>query len=226
MDNHAQALSARTEFVIVVLVAFGYFMATSLLTLVLPRPRAQIDQAHLQFLIVYELIILCLLGWFLHRRGWNLQRLGLNPGVRETLVGAGIAVMAYLVYLGIWIVVASVAPETLRAAAATQARLVAPGLAMPTIVATSLLNPVYEELFVCGYVISVLKERRGFWFAVNTSVAIRLIYHLYQGAPAVIGVIPLGLIFAFWYAKSGRLWPVVVAHALFDFTALVAYGWR
>ena len=57
---------------------------------------------------------------------------------------------------------------------------------------------------------------------VHVSVAIRLLYHLYQGAIA-IGVVPFGLIFALWYRRTGRLWPVIVAHALTDFAALLHF---
>jgi membrane protease YdiL (CAAX protease family) len=55
------------------------------------------------------------------------------------------------------------------------------------------------------------------------SVAIRLLYHLYQGAIAAIGVVPFGLIMALWYRRTGRLWPVIVAHGLTDFAALLRF---
>ena len=46
-------------------------------------------------------------------------------------------------------------------------------------------------------------------------------YHFYQGALGVLGITPMVLLFAYWFARTGRLWPLVVAHALQDFTALV-----
>jgi membrane protease YdiL (CAAX protease family) len=55
------------------------------------------------------------------------------------------------------------------------------------------------------------------------SAAIRLLYHLYQGPLAFFGIVPFGLVVAGWYARSGRLWPVIVAHAIGDFIALVGY---
>jgi len=39
----------------------------------------------------------------------------------------------------------------------------------------------------------------------------------------VIGIVPLGFIFTYWYARTGRLWPVVLAHALFDVAGLWPY---
>ena len=31
------------------------------------------------------------------------------------------------------------------------------------------------------------------------------------------------LVLALWYARTGRLWPVIVAHAVTDFAALLHY---
>jgi uncharacterized protein len=85
------------------------------------------------------------------------------------------------------------------------------------------VNPFFEELFVCGYLITVAKESGRPALGVNASIAVRLAYHLYQGGVGVLGIIPLGMIFAFWFSKTGRLWPVVVAHALADFEGLVSH---
>ena len=82
----------------------------------------------------------------------------------------------------------------------------------------------FEELFVCGYLISALKEKRGFAMAVNASAALRISYHLYQGTIGVLTIVPMGLIFAYWYARTGRLWPLIVAHATMNLIALMAYG--
>jgi membrane protease YdiL (CAAX protease family) len=87
----------------------------------------------------------------------------------------------------------------------------------------SLVNGFFEELFVCAYLINAVKKRRSAIFAINVSVAIRLAYHLYQGPMAVASIVPIGLIFGYWFARTGRLWPLVVAHALMDFLALWPY---
>ena len=89
--------------------------------------------------------------------------------------------------------------------------------------AISLVNPLYEELLVSGYVMTAVQERGGTSLAINLSLAVRLLYHLYQGPQAAISIIPIGLSFAFYYAWSGRLWPLVVAHAGLDFFALEGF---
>ena len=49
---------------------------------------------------------------------------------------------------------------------------------------------------------------------------LRLAIHLYQGAIGVVSVLPIGILFAVYYLRTGKLWPVVVAHAAMDLVAL------
>ena len=73
-------------------------------------------------------------------------------------------------------------------------------------IAVSVLNSIYEELFVCDYIIEALRKTRGISYAINVSLGIRLFYCLYLGAPAVISIIPMGFIFAYCYAETDHLW--------------------
>ncbi|MFD1296210.1 CPBP family intramembrane glutamic endopeptidase [Lysobacter gummosus] len=41
---------------------------------------------------------------------------------------------------------------------------------------------------------------------------IRIAYHLYQGSAGVVSIVPMGLAYAWLYARTGRLWPLVLAH--------------
>ncbi len=48
-------------------------------------------------------------------------------------------------------------------------------------------------------------------------------YHLYQGVSAGFGNIIMGVIFAWFYHRTGRVWPLVIAHFLIDAVAFVGY---
>lgn len=219
MEQLIRAMPPRAEFFVVILVAFGYFLLGSILSLLAPNPDAPISEAGLQFLIVYELVVALVLIGFLWARGWGRKQLGFTPTARDTGLGVGLAVVAYVAYAAVWFL----ASRLLSGLEEQAGGLVAPGLSLVTVLAVSVLNPIFEEIFVCGYVIAALKKTRSVSFAINVSVGIRLAYHLYQGTIGVAGIIPLGLIFACWFARTGRLWPVIVAHAILDLTALVAY---
>jgi membrane protease YdiL (CAAX protease family) len=48
----------------------------------------------------------------------------------------------------------------------------------------------------------------------------RAVLHAHLGVNAIVVVFPIGLIFGFVYWRWRQLWPLVVAHALFDLYAL------
>jgi membrane protease YdiL (CAAX protease family) len=225
MKERIRNLSGTAELLLVLVIAFGYAVPVSLAALLSPQALAHrtsppITNSHLQGIALYEVVVLAILALFLSVRGWTLARLGVRPTVRDTVQGVSIFVGYYVFYYVLVIALAVVWPTFARLATSTH--LVATDLEWPTVVAVSAINPVFEEVFVCGYVITALKDRFGLTTAVNVSAGIRVFYHFYQGAVGVVGVAPLALLFAYWFARTGRLWPLIVAHALTDFTALAA----
>jgi len=219
MQEWIRSLSARTEFIIVVLVAFGYFMLGSLLSVLFPADSAHISEQHLRFLLVYEVLIFTVLWLLLSLRGWRLRDLGITVSLRDTLIGVGFVVLTYSIYILLWLLFSGFFPELNYASH----KLIAADIAMPTLIAISFVNPVFEEVFVCAYVINVLKKSRGLQFAVNVSIAIRLTYHLYQGVLSLFTALPVGILFAYWYARTGRLWPLLVAHGIVDFIGMLSF---
>eukprot|EP00456_Euglypha_rotunda_P063819 TRINITY_DN54102_c0_g1_i6.p2 TRINITY_DN54102_c0_g1~~TRINITY_DN54102_c0_g1_i6.p2 ORF type:complete len:230 (-),score=62.73 TRINITY_DN54102_c0_g1_i6:10-699(-) len=203
-------LSDRVEIILVVGIAFGYFIVGSLFAALVAEP-ALISAAHLKYLLVFEpMVALPLLG-FLHLRGWRVQQFGMVPTAMGTLQGLVLAVAA-------WFAV----QITMRLALGLlDADLGDPvqvewGLPLSLVVAVSIVNPLFEEFFVVGYLVTAIRRRHSMWLAVNISVAVRLLYHLYQGPQALISIIPIGFAWTVWYAKHQRLWPLLVAHAIFE----------
>jgi membrane protease YdiL (CAAX protease family) len=217
-----RGLSPRDEFVIVVVVAFGPFAVSSIAGIT-PRAEASLlSESDLKYLLVYELVVLTALAFFLHARDWTFERIGLAANARESLIGIGLALITQMVSTAVWSL-ATFGSQQVQKAGEVFNPL--DGSIDPAItIAVSIVNPIFEEAFLCGYVISALKERVGPWTAINVSVGFRLVWHLYQGIVGVIFIVPFGLVFAYWYARQGRLWPLIVAHVLFDFIALIAYA--
>src|SRR5262249_51278780 len=91
---------------------------------------------------------------------------------------------------------------------------------LPFIVVASVVNPIFEELLIAGYVLRALRSRPA-TIAVAGSVLIRFAYHVYEHWLAVFGILPMGIIFAAFYRRRGQLWPLLVAHALGDLVGLV-----
>lgn len=214
-------LSVRAEFILVVLAAFGYTILGNVLLVLLTAggtalaDEPTITDASLRSLLSFELVVLTLVGALLYLRGWRLPRLGRPFAMPDLVAGLALAFGTYLMYYAL--VLAFSPPDSSSTQTYDFARN---DLGLATLIAVSVVNPVFEEVLLCGYIVTVLKERRGFWTAVNFSLAVRLACHLYQGATGVIAIVPLGFVFTYWYARTGRLWPLIIAHALIDATGL------
>jgi membrane protease YdiL (CAAX protease family) len=212
-------LPASVEFLVVVTWAFGLPIFASILSIGADPALQTLDNAALVSLLAMEVAQFLLVGWFLQVRGWTLQKIGIEVTWRGTAMGlvllAGIfSLLTAIDALGSW-----VAPVA-YADAQSRYPQVAAALSMQLVFIASVVNGFYEEIFVAGYVITALKERRGLWVAINVSTGLRLLYHLYQGPLGVLYVVPVGLIFGFVYARWGGLWPLIVAHILIDVVSL------
>jgi membrane protease YdiL (CAAX protease family) len=216
-DAIIKALSPRAEFWMVLLPTLGWSALGSVMFLGAQVQGPIITEANLIYLLWYEGIALAILIPFLSARGWSRERLGIAASGRSTVLGLCLALLAYIAYAVIYNGAAAIFPGSTRSW--EDLCLVAPHMAVAPIIAVSLMNPVFEELLY-GYLIAVLNDTRGFWFAVNASVAVRLVCHLYQGAAGSLSIIALGLVFGCFYARTRKLWPLIVGHAVLDFIGL------
>jgi membrane protease YdiL (CAAX protease family) len=224
MRKFITSLPLWAEFAFVSVLAFGLFVFASLSYALQPERHAHYSVAGLLRLAITELGLAAVLGVFLWLRGWNIRRLGLVPQINDI----AIAVLLFVAVYGAWVVVFyltfALAPGLAAGMQTTATGLVDRGIPLWVIVVNTIVNPLFEEVFEIGYVVAALKRDDNPWLAINVSVAIRLACHLYQGALGVLSIIPTGLIFAFWFARTGRLWPVILAHAAMDMIAILHYS--
>jgi membrane protease YdiL (CAAX protease family) len=221
MPSFVSRLSYQAEIAIVVAITFGPFIASSLFAIVHPVAQPPINDAALRATIALEFILGALALGFLALRGWRAAALDLNIGWRSTGEGVVLLIAATIAYASTEWVAGAVFDLD---APALAAGLVQPGLGLVTIAVVSIVNPVFEEVFVSGYLVSTLRSRHGIATAINVSVAVRLMYHLYQGVLGAVTIIPVGLVFAYWYARRRSLWSLIVAHALLDLISLSYHG--
>ncbi len=52
------------------------------------------------------------------------------------------------------------------------------------------------------------------------SVLLRVAAHAYQGALGLIAILPVAVVLTLYFVRTGRLWPVIVAHVIQDAIAL------
>jgi membrane protease YdiL (CAAX protease family) len=151
-----------------------------------------------------------------------LRRLGLHRGrpTRDVLAGAGLALAIGIPGLGLYFlgrtlgINADVVPAPEHVYWWT----------ILVLLLSAVENALVEEVIAVGYLLARLQDLRwGPWAAVAASAALRGTYHLYQGFGQALGNAVMGAIFAWWFQRTGRLWPLLVAHTLLDVVAFVGY---
>lgn len=95
---------------------------------------------------------------------------------------------------------------------------------VPLLVLQAAQNGVLEEIVMVGFMLTRLRQLG--WSnprALATSALIRGSYHLYQGLGGFVGNLVMGLIFGWWFQRTRRVLPLVIAHTLLDVFAFVGY---
>lgn len=95
---------------------------------------------------------------------------------------------------------------------------------IPVLILAAAKNALVEEIIAVGY-LTVRGRQLGLraQTIVLASAVLRGSYHLYQGVGAGIGNLVMGIIFAAYFHRTNRLWPLIVAHTLIDIVAFVGY---
>jgi uncharacterized protein len=217
------------EFALVIGVAFGYSALNSINALLTGRTVGQAASAvdfgdtHMYAVVLYQLIVTPVILAILYYGGWRSADLKVAPSISGTVLGI-------LIFAGMWLgdwaftaLMKIVSPAMQSVYDMWEAYRPSEAPTLLAILIVSLVNPVFEEIFVCGYVIEALRKRFGTTTAINVSVVIRASYHLYQGLAWQPFHIAYGLVHGYVYVRYDRLWPLFVSHALLDFIALAFY---
>lgn len=85
------------------------------------------------------------------------------------------------------------------------------------------INPFFEELIVRAYLMTEVRQLTGSVSkAIIISTVVQTSYHLYQGGPSALSNGVVFLIFSIYYARTGRIAPIILAHLYLD---LVGTSW-
>jgi membrane protease YdiL (CAAX protease family) len=153
---------------------------------------------------------------FLRHRGWTPGAIAGAPDPFDVVRGGLVWLGSYAAYYFALVLVLAITPSW---GAALQATRFAGGISVPVAVVTAILNPLFEEFLWLGYTVSALEPRIGLRGACIVSVGLRVAIHSYQGPFALVGILPMAVVFTWYYARTGRLWPLFVAHVIGDAAA-------
>jgi membrane protease YdiL (CAAX protease family) len=228
----------RIEIAVVLAVTFGLSAYTAILDLVEAillnlskqivalNPRLSpfdLINLGLNLARVTQLVAWGALGlYLLWRSGIGLSKIGLGR-IRlrpDVLGGIGLAALVGLPGLALYVAAralgmsVSVVPSTHENS----------WWHIPVLILLAFANGWAEEVIVVGFLLTRLQQLR-----VNPIVALvatsllRGAYHLYQGWGAGLGNAAMGLVFGYAWRRTGRLWPLIIAHGLIDTVAFVGY---
>jgi membrane protease YdiL (CAAX protease family) len=235
----AERRGLRVELVIVLSVTFGLSAVTALLQLAdsvlrnLSAQRIPLNPRRSHFDLidlglnatdVVQLVAWGGLGlYLLWRSGLSPARIGLArlQWRRDLVGGVGLAALIGLPGLGLYLAAralrinASVIPSSLSD---TWWRI-------PMLILIAFADGWAEEIIVVGYLLTRLGQLGvGGRAALVWSSLLRGAYHLYQGFGAGLGNLVMGLVFGCAWQRTGRLWPLVIAHGLIDTVAFAGYA--
>jgi CAAX protease family protein len=235
----AELRPLRIELAIVLSVTFGLSAVTAILQLVdsvlrgLNTQRISLNPKRSYFDLIdlglNAAVVVQLVAWgglglyLLWRNGLRPSNVGLArmQWRSDLLGGVGLAALIGLPGLALYL-----AARALH----LNASVIPSGLGdswwrVPMLVLTAFADGWAEEIIVVGYLLTRLGQLGvGPRAALVWSSLLRGAYHLYQGFGAGLGNLVMGLVFGYAWQRTGRLWPLVVAHGLIDTVAFVGYA--
>ncbi len=213
------------ELGLVLFIVFSQLIATSLyvvFTGVSPN-SASIGKVFALTGILMELGSLALLRYVLFRQGRSFASLGFGFSWLDIPRALWIALASYIAFIIWWVVLSQTYWLTGRALNSTprNVEFMSSMLSVAGVIFL-FINPFFEELIARAYVITEVRFLTGSPFlAVLASVLLQSSYHLYQGiVPALLSMALFG-VFSLYYVRAKKIMPVILAHMLFDFLALV-----
>ena len=234
-----QRRGLRIEIVVVLAVTFGLSAYTALLNLIeavllglagqivaLNPRRSPFDliDLGLNLAVVFQLMAWGALAvYLLWRSGFGPSQIGLGKlqWRPDILGGLGLAALIGLPGLGLY-----VAARALGLSAQVEpVELYDTWWRIPVLLIAAFANGWAEEAIVVAFLLTRLRQLRvNPVVALLASSLLRGAYHLYQGFSAGLGNIAMGLVFGYVWRRTGRLWPLIVAHGVIDSVAYVGYA--
>ena len=169
-----------------------------------------------------QLISLAVLIYILQRQGRSLREIGPGFSLRDLPVSVVLFGVGYCSWRFSYWVLAYFYKEIVGSIyhpKAVSAALFGVGLSVSSLIYT-MVNPFKEELLARAYLMTEVNFITGsVWISVVVSVLFQTSYHFYQGVIPAISFIATFSLFAFYFAKTKRIMPIILAHLFLDLMA-------
>ena len=218
MNTSKRTATTPGEALAVVAVCFGWPILLSLHAVL---AGFRVDQggfsdAGLLSLVVYELAFAVVAITLLRHRGYDVASLRPGPSWIDTGLGVLLALAAGMAGM------LAMAPfATAHAQQPIEEMMRRAVVSPPTVLLVAVVNGTFEEVFLLGFLMRGLKDH-GLSISLGVMLLVRVSYHLYQGPLGAVSVLGVGLVFGLFYAHTRRLWPVALAHMMWDVIPFLA----
>lgn len=186
--------------------------------------RSLLDLTYQLLSIGFAIVPVALALYLLSSHGRSaLKMIGFDIATpaRDLLYGAGLAAVIGIPGIGLYLAGRALDLNTTIAASALNEHW----WTVPILILAALKNAVLEEVIAVGYLTTRLRELGwGDWPIITASALLRGSYHLYQGVGMAVGNVAMGFVFAWFYRRTGRVMPLVVAHTILDIVSFVGYA--
>lgn len=191
-------------------------------TTTINRPLAQepwVDLLSQLASILLSLVPILLALYFLRQ---DKISLGLRPNWKDLFHALGLAAVIGVPGIGLYFLAlelgltSTIVPSSLGEHFWT----------VPVLLLAALRAGVLEEIIAVGFVMKKLKlisPTLSLVLVIVISALFRASYHLYQGYSAFLGNFVMGLVFAYYFHKTGRVAPLVIAHTVMNSVVFIGY---
>lgn len=214
MNELIRKITPTIEFLIVLLIGFGLLIYSSTRGFFIVNSNYDhtwtykiTSQGHFS-LVIYETVALLIILYILKVRNWSVSDFNLEFTFRMIWIALLLMFIRNIIgSIGIKLF------ELVNIADKSTQNHVQYGLESNwiSISLIIIINSIYEEVLVIGYFFKRLEKYHPV-IVIGFSMLIRLSYHTYQGWMSLFSIIPLGLVFGYYYYKYKKLWPLIIAH--------------
>ena len=189
-------------------------------TTVINRPLAEtpwLDLLSQVASLSLSLVPVLLTLYFLKQDGISL---GLVPRWRDLLHGIGLAAAIGIPGIGLYLVALELGLTSRIVTSTLEDQF----WTIPVLLLAALRAGLLEEIIAVGFLMKKLKlisPAITITLLIVLSAAFRASYHLYQGYSAFLGNFVMGLAFAYYFHKTGRIAPLIIAHTLMNSVAFI-----
>jgi uncharacterized protein len=210
-----------SQILLVTLVFAGWFIYASIAVVASGFPTTSYIEGGMWGLLQFEIVAFAVAATILYGYGWRWVHFRIEISLKDTLLGGAVFLLMQLAAFA----AVALAGKNVGGADFSEAAAARSSMSLAAILMVSIVNGVYEEFFLCRYLISAFRKHRAA-FAIGVSVLVRISYHLYQGPYGAIAVLAIGITLGALYWRYGRIWPLMFGHILADVYALGQIAYR